>query len=128
MIYGYLSGICANITNLVFIEVSDYIGEYDVTLDVCLSSTNQQSYELNRLVSLFCLFFLTVVVLLFIFFYLPSSIMYQETRKMDLCLNDKAVTYLNRCSIGERLTEGGEGSLVNPNLPPTKYLAAIKCP
>ena len=53
MIYENLSDVCANITKLVFTELSDYIDEYDVILDVYLSSANQQSYVLNQKVSLF---------------------------------------------------------------------------
>ncbi|KAK7352623.1 hypothetical protein VNO80_18047 [Phaseolus coccineus] len=33
----------------------------------------------------------------------------------------------NSRSVGERLTEGQGSSSVNPNLPPTKILAAIEC-
>ena len=76
MIYENLSDVCANITKLVFTELSDYIDEYDVILDVYLSSANQQSYVLNQKVSLFWDFFsFLTVVLLFIFFYLPWSMM-----------------------------------------------------
>ncbi|WVZ04602.1 hypothetical protein V8G54_017948 [Vigna mungo] len=38
MISRNLSEICENINTLVFTEVSNYIDQYDVTLDVCLSS------------------------------------------------------------------------------------------
>lgn len=48
---GNISEVCANINKLVFTELSDYIDQYDVTLDVCLSSAKSQSYELNQLVS-----------------------------------------------------------------------------
>ncbi|KAG4912877.1 hypothetical protein JHK86_053310 [Glycine max] len=48
-IHGNLSDVCAKINGLVFTEVSNYIDQYDVTLDVCLSSANQQSYELNQM-------------------------------------------------------------------------------
>ncbi|KAG4915826.1 hypothetical protein JHK87_053383 [Glycine soja] len=52
-IHGNLSDVCAKINGLVFTEVSNYIDQYDVTLDVCLSSANQQSYELNQMPSPF---------------------------------------------------------------------------
>ncbi|KAJ1405235.1 Serine carboxypeptidase, serine active site [Sesbania bispinosa] len=73
---GNLSGVCARVNNLVSTEVSDYIDFYDVTLDVCLSSTNQQAYVLNQL---------------------------QETGKIDVCVEDKTVTYLNRKEVQEAL-------------------------
>ncbi|KAL5154744.1 Serine carboxypeptidase-like 45 [Glycine soja] len=75
-IHGNLSDVCAKINGLVFTEVSNYIDQYDVTLDVCLSSANQQSYELNQM---------------------------QETQKIDVCVDDKAVTYLNRKDVQKAL-------------------------
>jgi len=54
MISGNLSEICDNINTLVFTELSNYIDQYDVTLDVCLSSANQQAYVLNQMVSFIC--------------------------------------------------------------------------
>lgn len=35
-------------------EVSRYVDTYDVTLDVCLSSVDQQAYVLNQLTQLVC--------------------------------------------------------------------------
>ncbi|KAG4963366.1 hypothetical protein JHK85_040817 [Glycine max] len=49
-IQGNLSDVCAKINGLVFTKVSNYIDQYDVTLDVCLSSANQQAYVLNQMV------------------------------------------------------------------------------
>ncbi|KAK7286668.1 hypothetical protein RJT34_21831 [Clitoria ternatea] len=60
----------------VFNEVGRYIDAYDVTLDVCLSSANQQAYVLNQL---------------------------QETEKIDVCVGDKIITYLNRKDVQEAL-------------------------
>ncbi|KAK7396048.1 hypothetical protein VNO78_16759 [Psophocarpus tetragonolobus] len=76
MIQGNLTDVCATINKLVFTEVSDYIDQYDVTLDVCLSSVNQQAYVLNQM---------------------------QETQKIDVCVDDKAVTYLNRKDVQDAL-------------------------
>ena len=53
-IQGNLSDVCAKINGLVFTKVSNYIDQYDVTLDVCLSSANQQAYVLNQMVSFIC--------------------------------------------------------------------------
>ncbi|KAH1257954.1 Serine carboxypeptidase-like 45 [Glycine max] len=75
-IQGNLSDVCAKINGLVFTEVSNYIDQYDVTLDVCLSSANQQAYVLNQM---------------------------QETQKIDVCVDDKAVTYLNRKDVQKAL-------------------------
>nr|KYP70446.1 Serine carboxypeptidase-like 45 [Cajanus cajan] len=73
---GNLSGICARVNKLLYNEVSNYIDEYDVTLDVCLSSVNQQAYVLNQL---------------------------QETQKIDVCVGEKVTTYLNRKEVQEAL-------------------------
>lgn len=54
MISRNLSEICDNINTLVFTEVSNYIDQYDVILDVCLSSVNEQAYVLNQMVSFVC--------------------------------------------------------------------------
>lgn len=50
---GNLEEVCAKASKQLYDEVSDYVDEYDVTLDVCLSSVNQQAYVLNQLVSFF---------------------------------------------------------------------------
>jgi len=72
---GNLGGVCEKASKQLYAEVSDYVDEYDVTLDVCLSSVNQQAYVLHQLVSFFyflhghlissfILFFLRGVILL----------------------------------------------------------------
>ncbi|XP_027349818.1 serine carboxypeptidase-like 45 isoform X2 [Abrus precatorius] len=71
---GNLGGVCATSNNLLYTEVSKYIDEYDVTLDVCLSSVNQQVYVLNQL-----------------------------TQKIDVCVGDETTTYLNRKEVQEAL-------------------------
>lgn len=47
---GTLSPTCAAVSNQVQTEVSDFIDQYDVTLDVCLSSAAAQSRKLTQLV------------------------------------------------------------------------------
>ncbi|WVZ04603.1 hypothetical protein V8G54_017949 [Vigna mungo] len=73
---GNLEEVCAKASKQLYDEVSDYVDEYDVTLDVCLSSVNQQAYVLNQL---------------------------QETQKIDVCVGDKTTTYLNRKEVQEAL-------------------------
>ncbi|XP_027928664.1 serine carboxypeptidase-like 45 isoform X1 [Vigna unguiculata] len=73
---GNLEVVCAKANKQLYDEVSDYVDEYDVTLDVCLSSVNQQAYVLNQL---------------------------QETQKIDVCVGDKTTTYLNRKEVQEAL-------------------------
>ncbi|KAG5055016.1 hypothetical protein JHK85_007526 [Glycine max] len=46
---GNLRGVCGKANKLLDSEISNYVDEYDVTLDVCLSSVNQQAYVLNQL-------------------------------------------------------------------------------
>ncbi|KAK7336436.1 hypothetical protein VNO77_16977 [Canavalia gladiata] len=69
IINGNLSGACAEVNNTVYSEVSEYIDAHDVTLDVCLPSGNQQANVLNQL---------------------------QRTQKIDVCVEDKITTFLNR--------------------------------
>ncbi|TKY62726.1 Serine carboxypeptidase 45 [Spatholobus suberectus] len=73
---GNLRGVCETVNNRLSTEVSNYIDVYDVTLDVCLSSVNQQAYVLNQL---------------------------QDTQKIDVCVGDKTTTYLNRKEVQESL-------------------------
>ncbi|KAL2320637.1 hypothetical protein Fmac_029606 [Flemingia macrophylla] len=73
---GNLRGVCERANKLLYTEISKYIDEYDVTLDVCLSSVNQQAYVLNQL---------------------------QETQKIDVCIGDKVTAYLNRKEVQEAL-------------------------
>ncbi|XP_061358870.1 serine carboxypeptidase-like 45 isoform X1 [Gastrolobium bilobum] len=71
-----LSGVCARVNNTVFTEIGNYIDPYDVTLDVCLSSIHQQAYRLKKL---------------------------QEAQKIDVCVEDKTLAYLNRKEVQEAL-------------------------
>lgn len=48
---GTLTPVCSRVIKLVSSEISRFIDNYDVTLDVCLSSVEQQSEVLNQLVS-----------------------------------------------------------------------------
>ncbi|KAK7336434.1 hypothetical protein VNO77_16975 [Canavalia gladiata] len=73
---GNLRGACATVNNQLNTEVSKYVDEYDVTLDVCLSSVNQQAFVLNQL---------------------------QETQKIDVCVGDKTTAYLNMKEVQEAL-------------------------
>ncbi|XP_019442927.1 PREDICTED: serine carboxypeptidase-like 45 isoform X2 [Lupinus angustifolius] len=76
---GTLSAACAGVNKLATAEVSRYIDSYDVTLDVCLSSADQQAYVLNQLTQL------------------------QEVEKIDVCVEDETITYLNRKDVQEAL-------------------------
>ncbi|XP_027351106.1 serine carboxypeptidase-like 45 [Abrus precatorius] len=73
---GNLNSICVTIANQVLNEISKYINVYDVTLDVCLSSANQQAYVLHQV---------------------------QETQNIDVCVDDKTFIYLNRKEVQEAL-------------------------
>ncbi|XP_021807909.1 serine carboxypeptidase-like 45 [Prunus avium] len=73
---GTLSPTCAAVSNQVQTEVSDFIDQYDVTLDVCLSSAAAQSRKLTQL---------------------------QETEKIDVCLEDETSKYLNRQDVQDAL-------------------------
>ncbi|XAR48297.1 Carboxypeptidase D [Bertholletia excelsa] len=66
---GSLTPVCSRVLNQVSMEMSKFINSYDVTLDVCLSSVDSQSQLLNQL---------------------------QETQKIDVCVEDETLTYLNR--------------------------------
>ncbi|KAL6272485.1 hypothetical protein ACE6H2_023177 [Prunus campanulata] len=73
---GTLSPTCAAVSNQVQTEVSGFIDQYDVTLDVCLSSAAAQSRKLTQL---------------------------QETEKIDVCLEDETSKYLNRQDVQDAL-------------------------
>ncbi|XP_061353077.1 serine carboxypeptidase-like 45 isoform X1 [Gastrolobium bilobum] len=73
---GTLSPVCAGVNKLVSTEVSRYIDTYDVTLDVCLLSANQQAFVLTQL---------------------------QEGEKIDVCVEDETFTYLNKKEVQEAL-------------------------
>jgi len=68
---GNLGGVCQKASNQLYAEISDYVDEYDVTLDVCLSSVNQQAYVLNQLVSFF--YFLHAHLINPLTFFFPQS-------------------------------------------------------
>ncbi|XP_027938198.1 serine carboxypeptidase-like 45 [Vigna unguiculata] len=76
---GTLTPICSGVNRLVSTEVSRYIDTYDVTLDVCLSSVDQQAYVLNQMTQL------------------------QEGAKIDVCVEDETTAYLNRKDVQEAL-------------------------
>lgn len=73
---GALTTVCARVNRLVSMEISKYIDSYDVTLDVCLSTVEQQAYVLTQL---------------------------QEGEKIDVCVEDETFTYLNRKEVQEAL-------------------------
>ncbi|TQE06251.1 hypothetical protein C1H46_008100 [Malus baccata] len=71
---GPLSPSCDAVANQFEREVpGDLINQYDVTLDVCLSSIEAQSFQL------------------------------QKTVKIDVCIEDETVTYFNRPDVQEAL-------------------------
>lgn len=82
---GKLTPICSGVNKLVSTEVSRYVDTYDVTLDVCLSSVDQQAYVLNQLTQL------------------------QEGGKIDVCVEDETTAYLNRKDVQEALHAKLEG-------------------
>ncbi|XP_054824000.1 serine carboxypeptidase-like 45 [Prosopis cineraria] len=73
---GALTPVCAGVNKLMSREIGKYVDTYDVTLDVCLSTINQQSFVLNQL---------------------------QETQKVDVCAGDETNDYLNRKDVQEAL-------------------------
>ena len=78
---GNLRGVCGKANKLLDSEISNYVDEYDVTLDVCLSSVNQQAYVLNQLVSF--IYFLHRHVACYFFFlidFVPGSARDTEDR------------------------------------------------
>nr|GMC88607.1 serine carboxypeptidase-like 45 [Ipomoea batatas] len=66
---GKFTAPCALVNNRANAEISRFIDAYDVTLDVCLSSLFQQAEILNQ---------------------------WQETEKIDVCVEDETIEYLNR--------------------------------
>ncbi|KAL6272462.1 hypothetical protein ACE6H2_023154 [Prunus campanulata] len=71
-----LSPACAAVNNQVHTEVSKFINNYDVSLDVCLSSVVAQSQMLYQL---------------------------QNTEKLDVCVEDETYTYFNRPDVQDAL-------------------------
>ncbi|KAF4364605.1 hypothetical protein F8388_015296 [Cannabis sativa] len=66
---GNLSPVCSQVWRKVSNEMSRLVDSYDVTLDVCLPSVFAQSAMLNKL---------------------------DEAAKIDVCVEDKTIKYLNR--------------------------------
>ncbi|KAF8390732.1 hypothetical protein HHK36_025259 [Tetracentron sinense] len=66
---GSVSSVCSIVMNQVSKETSRFVDKYDVTLDVCISSVLSQSMVLN-----------------------PQ----QVTERIDVCVEDETVNYLNR--------------------------------
>ncbi|MED6209154.1 Serine carboxypeptidase-like 45 [Stylosanthes scabra] len=74
---GKVSEDCARVENVSSTEISNYIDQYDVTLDVCLSPAKQQVYMLMNQMN--------------------------ATQNVDVCVGDKLVVYLNREDVQEAL-------------------------
>ncbi|XP_019162098.1 PREDICTED: serine carboxypeptidase-like 45 [Ipomoea nil] len=66
---GKFTAPCALVNNRANAEISRFVDTYDVTLDICLSSVFQQAETLNQ---------------------------WQETEKIDVCVEDETIEYLNR--------------------------------
>ncbi|KAJ7945638.1 Carboxypeptidase [Quillaja saponaria] len=64
-----VSPVCSKVMSQVSTETSKFVDKYDVTLDVCISSVLSQSKVIN-----------------------PQ----QATERIDVCVEDKTVNYLNR--------------------------------
>ncbi|XP_030518725.1 serine carboxypeptidase-like 45 isoform X2 [Rhodamnia argentea] len=67
---------CSHVLSEALREISNFVDGYDVTLDVCLSTVSSQSAVLNK----------------------P-----QETEKIDVCVPEETVKYLNRKEVQEAL-------------------------
>ncbi|VAI56868.1 unnamed protein product [Triticum turgidum subsp. durum] len=74
---GALSPLCARVMNQVTRETSQFVDKYDVTLDVCLSSVLSQSMILS-----------------------PHK---RVGHRIDVCVEDETVNYLNRKDVQEAL-------------------------
>ncbi|KAL3755118.1 hypothetical protein ACJRO7_002224 [Eucalyptus globulus] len=73
---GTLTPVCSRVNSEANRQISKFIDTYDVTLDVCLSTVSSQSAVLNKL---------------------------QQTEKIDVCVEDKTLKYLNRKEVQEAL-------------------------
>ncbi|PON97447.1 Serine carboxypeptidase-like [Trema orientale] len=73
-----VSSSCLNVMNKVNAETSKFVDKYDVTLDVCISSVLSQSKVLN-----------------------PQP--QQMKERVDVCVDDKVVSYLNRRDVQKAL-------------------------
>ncbi|XP_010249188.1 PREDICTED: serine carboxypeptidase-like 45 [Nelumbo nucifera] len=73
---GSVSSVCSKVMNQVSKETSRFVDKYDVTLDVCISSVLSQSKVLS-----------------------PQ----QVTERIDVCVEDETVNYLNRRDVQKAL-------------------------
>ncbi|XP_057971134.1 serine carboxypeptidase-like 45 isoform X2 [Malania oleifera] len=73
---GSVSSVCSRVMNQVSRETSRFVDNYDVTLDVCISSVDSQSLVLS-----------------------PKKV----TEKIDVCVEDETVNYLNRKDVQKAL-------------------------
>ncbi|KAB1222170.1 Serine carboxypeptidase-like 45 [Morella rubra] len=71
---GSLTKVCSGVQSQISREISKYIDTYDVTLDVCLSSVLSQSQVMNQ---------------------------EQDTEKIDVCVEEETISYLNRKEVRE---------------------------
>lgn len=106
---GSLSSVCSRVMSQVTRETSRFVDKYDVTLDVCISSVLSQSKALSPQVGqrpchssvLSCsdeglmLSLHTDEVLL------PTK--QQVTERIDVCVEDETVNYLNRKDVQSAL-------------------------
>ncbi|XP_028766238.1 serine carboxypeptidase-like 45 [Neltuma alba] len=75
---GSVSPLCSKVMSQVSTETSKFVDKYDVTLDVCISSVLSQSKAI-------C----------------PQT--QQRNERIDVCVDDKVVNYLNRRDVQEAL-------------------------
>ncbi|XP_020269456.1 serine carboxypeptidase-like 45 [Asparagus officinalis] len=71
-----LSPTCEEVVNQVTKETSSFVGKYDVTLDVCISSMLSQSLALS-----------------------PQHV----SERIDVCVEDETIDYLNRKDVQKAL-------------------------
>ncbi|KAK4481769.1 hypothetical protein RD792_012680 [Penstemon davidsonii] len=100
---GSLTPVCYNVIKQVSTEIGKFIDSYDVTLDVCLSSVVMQSEVLNHIVSL-------IIIILIIsnldgYFLFTSWVfsMQKDESKIDVCVEDETIVYLNREDVKKAL-------------------------
>lgn len=102
---GKLSPPCDRVWHQAATEISGYIDEYDVILDVCLSSLSSQSRLLNQLVIPF--FNPSCHIALSSEFHSllipPLLFSLQGNEKIDVCLGDETFKYLNRKDVQEAI-------------------------
>ncbi|MQM02835.1 hypothetical protein Taro_035605 [Colocasia esculenta] len=80
---GSLSPICSRVMSQVTRETSRFVDKYDVTLDVCISSVLSQSKALSPQLLL--------------------TTEQQVTERIDVCVEDETVNYLNRKDVQSAL-------------------------